>query len=64
MNIPPLTAADYRRLARQRRQVARQVSVREQRLKLLEAAAALDTRADELEAQTATVPPHVSGTKR
>jgi hypothetical protein len=51
-------------LARQKRQVARQVSVKEERLKLLEAAAALDTRADELEAQTATVPPHVSDTKR
>jgi hypothetical protein len=57
VNIPPLTAADYR-------QVARQVSVREQRLKLLEAAAALDARADELEAQPATVPPHVSDTRR
>jgi hypothetical protein len=51
-------------LARQKRQVARQVSVKEERLKLLEAAAALDTRADELEAQPATVAPHVSDTKR
>lgn len=57
MNVPPLTAADYRRLARQRRQVARQVSVRAQRLKLLEAAAALDAMADELEAQESRARP-------
>jgi hypothetical protein len=57
VNIPPLTAADYRRLARQRRQVARQVSLKEERLKLLEAAAALDAMADELEAQESRARP-------
>jgi ribosomal protein S6 len=53
MDTSPTTVADFRRLARQNRQVARQMSLRDARAKLLEAAAELDRIADELEAKGA-----------
>jgi hypothetical protein len=53
MNSPLKTVAEYRRLARQNRQVARQMSLRDARAKLRQAAAELDKIADALEAQGA-----------
>lgn len=47
------SSADYRRMANETRKIARHISIRDAREKLLEAAAHLDAIADELEAHAA-----------